>query len=440
MKTLPSTFQEALNNHKIVYTNILIFFDGVNDPVEINRNKFRVKNNKYTVNGGDGFPIGKSICKTIELEIDNTNFDFPNYDLYNAKIHLYSEIQVGTEYEKVLEGIFYVSDVDTPTQVINITAYDFMIKTELTNKIYTSVGGVQQWNNPWEYFVWLCDTHIADGLDITLETGQHLYATHLGTDRFTNSTLSLESIPSGVNDPEYTDREILGYIAQIASGNAVITYEGNYGEEEPKIDIVEYDLTNLNSGFINGGVATRVIEDSISSGLVTSTITDSISGGDFSDIAYIILDKYIQSPKIQFADVAYTGIQIGYDIKNPLPNQPKSYTKNTGTNENLLSLKNPILTQDAEDSTPLTDNTPINNFLNALDAKICNKDIRPFSGKFKGDITIEFMDIVVVIDRYGTAYNSFVTSHEYNYFGNSEIENNVPTVARNNEKYYNRST
>ena len=202
MKTLPTSptnikMKYNRGDANIVYTYALVKFPNTNSFLTLNPNKFKVSDNSYTENGGSNFPIGIALCKTIELNIDNTDGSLDEYtwqDWYGCKIYLFSRltfIDDGTYYD-LLEGVFYVTDIPNNLQFITIRASDFMLQTELSTQIYTQWSGAPATVTLWDYFVHICG-ELAVEIYGTGHSASEIYASHLSTDRFTNSTIELSS-------------------------------------------------------------------------------------------------------------------------------------------------------------------------------------------------------------------------------------------------------
>lgn len=449
MKTLPSNILSEYNqsNNTIIYTRALIKFPNVNGYVELEPQNFRATNNSYTQNGGNDFPIGCAISKSITIEIDNTDEQYNEYDWDNAEIHLYSKFVIRdfkSEYD-LFEGIFYVMDIELHPQSLVITANDFMIKTEIPTQFVNAVSGGKQYDTVWEYFAGedgdggkgVCK-EIAVAVYGSGHDGTEVYASHLATDGFSNSTKRLSYIAGTDRNDDITLRDALGFIAQIAGGNAVIVYEQVNGEYVPKIDIKEYDFSFLTSSYIDCKRVTQTVEDIIDCGDFSQTVEDIIDCGTSTDSEYILLDKFINNPTIQFSDVGYTNVKLSFPVTGS--DKYSSKYAYTAGYSNVLELTNPILIYNNTASDKQQVEEDLQAIVYSLGNKLCliynDYYIRPFSGNYTSQPLLEFMDNVIVMDRKGNVYNSFVTAITYNYLGETEIENNVPTVARNNQVYY----
>lgn len=472
MKTLPTEFsQKYASLDSVVYVIARIKFkDGTTD-LTLNKDDFRILNNSYTENGGNAFPIGISVCKTIELNIDNFEKKYSNYNWYDSEIFLYSRFEFSDDtYCDILEGIFYVDDIKNKFDYLTITANDFMIKTEIPGQIFTQKDQHTYYSTIWDYFDGGVCQKIAKYYNPNYDPieDEQLYISAYDTPstRFTNSTLALTQFDEQDKNDDVTYRDILGYIAQIACGNAVIVYEedyfkthdrevntertyytksssiytevqnpvrenlGDYYEHDimPKIKIKEYDLSTLDTEFINCGIhPTDNFQDIIDCGTFTNNYEDIIECGNINDVNYMLLDKFTDSPEIEFSDVAYDGVQLSYPNSNG-KDLVISYPAVQGRFANPLKIYNPILVDNA-----LSGGTVAQTIFNSISYKA----IRPFSGNYLFTDLLEFMDTVILMNRWGELYTSFVGFIINTYLSKSEISNSTPTISRNNQYYYN---
>lgn len=436
MKNVSNEIKQLLRDGIPVYTFASIKAkhktSGIETPFLIFPGDFSLRNNNYEINGGVSFPIGNVISKSIKLTILNKWNTFDDYDLNTASVSLSSWIypdgvpaNPNTGYVSMYEGTFYATDIKTTAHEITITAYDSAAVLDGKYAIRTAdpVTGQPMYATLWDYFVYLCD-HVYPqrrGLP-EAEGSEHYYSDHLETDKFLNSDMSLPAIQPE-SRPQTTLRDVFGYIAQLACGNVVID---NYG----KIDIVSYNLPDYE--IFNG----MKYKDQVSTVYDGGTFGDGdhainrLIGGSFSDTDYIMLNKAISPPTLEYNDVQYTQITMKYPIENSNEDGTIVYPNNADYNYNTLELYNPL----CQDFSP--SKTEDINVLKNIYLRIGSKNIKPFNGSFMNNPIVEFMDNVIVLDIDGSAYFSFVGHHTMNYLGTSEIANNTPTVGRNRRTLY----
>ena len=99
----------------------------------LNSTKFNLTGNSLDDAGGvNTLPLGVAICRTISLNIDNSDEAYTSYDFYGAEIYLYMTFST---FPDVLLGKFTVTTPATYGDAITLSAVDDMWKA---NQPYTS--------------------------------------------------------------------------------------------------------------------------------------------------------------------------------------------------------------------------------------------------------------------------------------------------------------
>lgn len=120
-------------------------------------NDFFISGNGYAEDGGDGFPLGSALSKSVTLVIDNIDERFSKYDFYYAQISLFTEADIesrsydawrdvkGEEIldvngnmimltksriERLNEGTFTVLEPTAVGDTIELVGYDSMYKAD----------------------------------------------------------------------------------------------------------------------------------------------------------------------------------------------------------------------------------------------------------------------------------------------------------------------
>mgnify|MGYP001862906509 CR=1 FL=1 len=320
---------------------------------------FYAEGNSFSESGGDGFPLGVALSKQITITIDNHDDRYSAYDFYGAKIVLYTEADLpdGTK-ERILEGTFTVIDSVAPDDALEINAYDNMYKldADFTSSLSYPVALQQLWNELCNYY----------------DLGN-------GSPTFLNDNYVVQSRPETV-----TGREMAGYIAQIAVGNAYVNANG-------QLCIKTYDFTPL-------------------------------SEEDYAG-CYELSD-FITAPEIATDDVTITGITTVVENEESGEETTLIY----GTDDYALEIDNPLILGNEEQA------------ITVIGQALKGVTIRPFSGDFSPAPSLEFMDMVVVIDRKDNVYPSFVTDHAFTYLGGSSISNGTESPERNAASYSSNAT
>lgn len=352
------------------------------------KNNFMSTGNGYSEGSESGFPLGSAISKLIRITIDNalvaeellqdtTNENIQDTtgdnistliqkfsaDLYNARIVLYTEVDIpnGTQ-ERVQEGIFTVVDSVYPGEVIEITAYDDMYKAdqEFVSKLTYPVSAQMLLNE------------VCDYCDITL-----------GSASFKNNDFQIQQPPN-----KLTGRQIIGYIAQIAVGNAYVDYNG-------RLQIKSYALSEIEEEIDPNDIETE-------------------SGKH-------IISQYTSDPTISVEDVIITGVSTTIESED-YSKEDETYL--VGSEDYAIKIDNPLISGNEKKAVDLISDV------------IIGMKFRPFSGTFIPNPTIEFMDECYLVDRKDNVYYSFVTLHDFDYLGNSMIANETESPQKFGGTYY----
>lgn len=394
MKNVSNNFKDVISKGGPFYAYAkIVLRDGTELELD-STNDFYIDGNSYNESGGDGFPFGVALSKTIDIGIENSNERFSNYDFYYSRITLYTEadLEDGTK-ERILEGTFTVIDPVSSGDIIEITAADDMYKSDIP---YTSK------------LVYPATTRTI------LQEACSQSNISLSSAAFENDDFIVMSAPQGL-----TCRQVIGYIAMIAAGNAVMN-------EYNQLIIKTYQFPVFDSKkILSGGRFNQELEDMVSGGNFTQTHTNTISGGDLGDGSnYIILSEFSTDPDISTDDVIITGISTTVQGEGQEEDQEYLY----GTDDYAIVIENPLIEGKEETAIAL-----MGDLLIGIIA-------RPFSGEFFPDPTVQFMDPVYLIDRKDNIYQSFVTSLTFTYLGNSNISNGLKSPELNKSTYYSTAT
>lgn len=389
MRTVSTEFQRVINKGGPFYAYARINLVSGSTLYLDSQHDFYVSGNKYDHSFSSEFPIGEAVCKTITLGIDNHDDRYSEHDFDGAQIILYTEIDTTSNtVERLQEGVFTVMGAVADDDIIEISASDNMHKADKT--LQSTI------------------TYPA-----TLQTIVNTICTEcglvLGTPNFMNRDFRVLAKPK-----EMTCREMLGNVAQIAGGNALIDYTG-------KLVIKSHELDRVD--IISGGVLDDTLSDSISGGQFNETVEDIISGGSFSEhLDYLVLNTYTAAPKVATDDVTITGVSYTYTLNH------ETHTAIYGTEGYVIKVDNPLIYRRAQSG------------LAAIGQFIVGKTFRPFSGNFSPNPAVEIMDTVYLYDRKGNLYQSFITSNTFNYLGNSELSNDVPLAEKNKSVYHSNAS
>lgn len=366
MKNVSNNFKKVIKNGGPFYSYAKVLFSDGSEITLNSEDDFAISDNGYSESGGDDLPLGSALSKTITLSLFNEDGRFSDYDFFYSQITLYTEadLEDGTQ-ERTNEGVFYVTSPVATGEVIEITAYDAMYKT---NKEFTS-----QLSYP------------ATARNLLLEVCAFVGIT-VADAHFKNEDFQIQSMPE-----KTTARKIIGYIAQIAVGNAII--------KNGSLSIKSYDFEPL--------------KDVTDGTLYTELSTQNAK--------YHVLSEYSDYPTVGMNPVTITGIRTTKRVNN------KDVEYLNGTDDYALTITNPLITGAEEKALEL-----IGDVLNGV-------TLTSFSGTFFPYPTAEIMDCAVIVDQNDKAYKTVITTHDFSYPGESELSCGIKDPETNSSTYYSES-
>ncbi len=366
MKNVSNNFKKVIKNGGPFYSYAKVLFSDGSEITLNSEDDFAISDNGYSESGGDDLPLGSALSKTITLSLFNEDGRFSDYDFFYSQITLYTEadLEDGTQ-ERINEGVFYVTSPVATGEVIEITAYDAMYKT---NKEFAS-----QLSYP------------ATARNLLLEVCAFVGIT-VADAHFKNEDFQIQNMPE-----KTTARKIIGYIAQIAVGNAII--------KNGSLSIKSYDFEPL--------------KDVTDGTLYTELSTQNAK--------YHVLSEYSDYPTVGMNPVTITGIRTTKRVNN----EDVEYLN--GTDDYALTITNPLITGAEEKALEL-----IGDVLNGV-------TLTSFSGTFFPYPTAEIMDCAVIVDQNDKAYKTVITTHDFSYPGESELSCGIKDPETNSSTYYSES-
>ena len=350
---------------------------------------FTVANNSITDGAGaSALPLGEAVEKSIQIEIMNDNDQFSQYDFFGARIKLYLKFQLSKSIETVHKGTYTVVTPESYGTVISITAVDDMYKADKeydSDLIYpTTVGEILR--------------DACSKCDIPLLTTT-----------FANSTQQVTVRPT-----DTTYRQVIGYCAMFAAGNARIDVNGH-------LNIIPYDFSAFESlDGLNGGVfdidTPYSSGDSADGGTFNPWNTgDTYDGGIFGDRDDIHILYSFKNLTVDTDDVVITGVQIELEDNEVYISGETGY---------MFSVENPLFSGIEK------------NMVDYLASRLVGIRMRKFSGDHVADPTIEAYDLAYIIDRKQNGYQTIITDVDFTVFGYTNISNSAESAIRNSSKYY----
>jgi hypothetical protein len=393
MISVPDKIAEALRDATVFPCVAKIYFTN-GSSLTVDRDAFMQDGNRVIEGAGaTSLPLGVAVERTIQLALMNDTGYLSEYDFYNARVYVYipfydvdpssvtttpggeegvipdeSESPVpddgitdtlvldgGAEIAVVPIGEFTVIDPVSYGDVVSITAVDNMYKADCpyTTSLTFPVSLESMY------------LEICDGCDLYCETSV-----------FPNSDFIVKTAPSGT----YTFREVIGYIAMLAGGNASIS---RYG----LLRIVPYDFSEESVQTLEDWISVTVgTDDIVVSGIQTTRTTTNSDGSTASDT------------------VLYGSAGYVLEVKNPLI---------AGQEEAALKL---------------------------IGSGVMGVTFRKFEGDYISYPLAEFMDVVEVVDRKGNAYRSVITDIDFTFCGITAMSNSAEAAIRNTRTYTSAAT
>lgn len=397
MKNVSYKFKEIIHNGGPFYAYAKVVLADGQELEFDSENDFLMDGNGYSESGGvSSFPLGVAVAKAITLNLDNSDEKYSEYDFYYARITLYTEAELdnGTT-ERIKEGTFTVTSPVAIGDIIEIEAINDMYKANITYVPNVS----------------LPTTLLQIAQDVCSQCG-----ILLGSPSFTNQDFTVKTIKEGM-----TCREVLGYIAQIAGGNALC-------DENNRLLIRTYDLSVFEQRkIISGENLRKEVQDRISGENFGENISDTVQGGTFGENDnFHVLASFQQNPEISTDDVVITGLATTYKTEVNEEEQEVEYLY--GEEGYVLSIDNPLIEGKEQEA------------LQKIGTWIIGISVRPFSAQHTSYPIAEFMDPVYVVDTKNNVYESFLTDIEYEYLSNTTLSNSTESPARNNSEYYSQAS
>lgn len=370
----------------------ITFSDGTVKTV----NKEILNSGNDIVDGVDGssFPIGQTVCKSLQLSLDNSQEQWKNYYFYGAKLRvkLKMELDDGTT-ETINRGMFTVTTPEEYGEDVELTALDDMYKA---NKTYTTSLAFPQ-----DAYVVLQDACQRCGISLGTGSGAMEHA-----------TFPIQSVPDGM-----TFRDVIGCIAMIESANARID-NGGY------LQLVKWDFSGVNvdnaptvdsEGFLKFGGGSAID----SSGYISPVGDWMIDSDGFLYLNEGVnapqrLRDYLSAPTLSTDNIVITGIQV--------KSGDASYQY--GSNEYILQIENTLLQ---------ANQLPV--VAEWIGASLIGKQFRSMEGDLLYNPLIEFGDMARTYDRKENVYITPITYVASGLNGATTVKTQAESPIRGSSTY-----
>lgn len=318
---------------------------------------FSIDNNSLVdAAGANTIPLGVALSRNVQLEIMNDDEHLSDYDFFGAKIRLYLTFELSSTIEKIEYGIFTVTQPETYGSVVTIVGYDDMYKADKTYSTTLTFPATAK-----SVLIDSCDT----------------CGILIGNSNFLHNDFQIPTMPSS----EYTHRQIIGFIAMIACGNARIDRTG-------RLQIMTYDFDY-----------------------------------DSEDIHKLVDYNKLTSDT---NDVQVTGVRMTRKVTTTDDDGNTSDTEKTvqvGKDGYVLSVENPLVTGHEE------------TLISWIYEKFGNVTFRAFTMDYISYPIAEFMDKIKVTDWRENSFYSVLTDVNFVFFGYTTLKNSAESPLRNQSNY-----
>lgn len=318
---------------------------------------FSIDNNSLVdAAGANTIPLGVALSRNVQLEIMNDDDHLSNYDFFGAKIRLYITFELSETTEKIEYGTFTVTQPEGYGNVVTIVGYDDMYKADKAYSTTLTFPATAK-----SVLIDSCDT----------------CGILIGDSNFLHNDFQIPSMPSS----EYTHRQIIGFIAMIACGNARIDRTG-------RLQIMTYDFDY-----------------------------------DSEDIHKLVDYNKLTSDT---NDVQVTGVRMTQKVTTTDDDGNTSDTEKTvqvGKDGYVLSVENPLVTGHEE------------TLISWIYEKFGNVTFRAFTMDYISYPIAEFMDKIKVTDWRENSFYSVLTDVNFVFFGYTTLKNSAESPMRNQSNY-----
>lgn len=322
---------------------------------------FSIDNNSLVdAAGANTIPLGVALSRNVQLEIMNDDDHLSEYDFFGAKIRLYLTFELSSTIEKIEYGTFTVTQPETYGNVVTIVGHDDMYKADKSYSTSLTFPATAK-----NVLIDSCDT----------------CGILIGDSNFLHNDFQIQTMPSS----DYTHRQVIGFIAMIACGNAridrtgrlqIMTYDFDY-ENGSIHDIEAYDslTSDTNDVQVTGVQMTKT---------VTKTTTDEDGNENEEDVEELV--KY-------------------------------------GSDGYVLEIENPLVAGHEE------------TLVSWIYERFKDVTFRGFTMDYISYPIAEFGDKIKITDWRGKSFYSVLTDVNFVFFGYTTLKNSAESPMRNQSNY-----
>ena len=329
--------------------------------LELTEDDFSIDNNSLVDSAGaNSIPLGVALSRNVQLEIMNDDDHLSDYDFFGAKIRLYLTFELSSTIEKIEYGTFTVTQPETYGSVVTIVGYDDMYKADKTYSTTLTFPATAK-----SVLIDSCDT----------------CGILIGNSNFLHNDFQIPTMPSS----EYTHRQIIGFIAMIACGNARIDRTGH-------LQIMTYDF-DYDSGNVH-------------------TLTD-----------YNTLTNDTNDVQVTGAQMTKTVTKTTTDEDGNENEEDVEELVKYGSDGYVLEIENPLVAGHEE------------TLVSWIYEKFKDVTFRGFTMDYISYPIAEFGDKIKITDWRGKSFYSVLTDVNFVFFGYTTLKNSAESPMRNQSNY-----
>lgn len=385
MINVSNTFKEKLQDgERVIEIVEITFADGTTKTLE---NEIMIGNNDFSdCAESSSFPVGATVCKTMKLELDNTEDQWKNYNFYQAKVHAYLKLQTSVA-EPASESI-WMDDFYEP--ILDIDGNSIVLSRAASEDRYETIDkGVYTITTPEQYGEILSFT----ALDDMYKTNAKYYSAltlpqpimslvrdaceslniPMGFSSMAHGNVIVTALPDNM-----TFRQLIGWAAMLETANARIDNRGY-------LQFIKWNFGAVE----NGSLVPFKLED------------------------------YVSSPTLSSDDIVITGIRV----KN------KESESLFGTAGYVLELENNLLSD-----------SDLGTVAAWIGGNLVGAKFRNLQGDLLYNPLLEFGDMARSFDRNGNGYLTPITDVSSPLNGITTVKTQADDPIRNSSTYMSEAT
>lgn len=385
MINVSNTFKEKLQDGEQVIEIVdITFADGTKKTLE---NEIMIGNNEFSdCAESSSFPVGATVCKTMKLELDNTEDQWKDYNFYQAKVHAYLKLQTSVaepasesiwmddfyepildtdgnsivlsraasedRYETIDKGVYTITTPEQYGEILSFTALDDMYKTN--TKYYSALTLPQP--------IMALVRDACENLGIPM-----------GFSSMAHGNVIVTALPDNM-----TFRQLIGWTAMLETANARIDNRGY-------LQFIKWNFGAVENGSL---VPTK-------------------------------LEDYVNSPTLSSDDIVITGIRV----KN------KESESLFGSAGYVLELENNLLSD-----------SDLGTVAAWIGGNLVGAKFRNLQGDLLYNPLLEFGDMARSFDRNGNGYLTPITDVSSPLNGITTVKTQADDPIRNSSTYMSEAT